>query len=58
MKYYWWNLFKEIAIGFNHDFQMISESLANFSDILFSKLVNAAIILVFSSTLEFCWSFA
>ncbi len=32
LKYYRLNLFKEIAIGFNHGLQMTSESLASLLD--------------------------
>ena len=32
LKYYWLNLFKEIAIGFNHSLQMTRESPASLSD--------------------------
>ena len=45
LKYYRLNLFKEIAIVFNHSLQVTLESPANFSDSL-----NAAVILVFSSS--------
>ena len=49
LKYNWLNLFKEIAIDFNHGLWTISESPESLFDGLFFKLVNVAIILAFSS---------
>ena len=50
LKYYKLDLFKEIAIGFNH---MTSESPASLSDSLF-RFVHSAVILAFGSYLVLC----
>ena len=50
LKNYRLNLFKDIAIDFNHGLQTSSESLA----ILMLKFVNATVILAFSSSLALC----
>ena len=50
-KYYILNLFKEMAISFDHALQTTLESPANLSKSLLFKLVNAALILAFSSSL-------
>ena len=47
LKYYRLNLFKEIAIGFNHSFQMTLEHPASLTTLF--KLVNAAITLTLIS---------
>ena len=49
------NLFEEITIGFNHSIKRDSESLANLSDCVFFKMVNAAAILALKSVLMPHW---
>ena len=51
LKYYWFNLFKEIFISFNYGFETISKSSVRLSDCPHVELVNAAGIFAFNSSL-------